>query len=81
MEASKLGDFSVTQRGQTLLGTHSQGGSAGSNPVGATNPMKAPEYGAFSFITATLSVFWKFKSLDGDLKGNLLTCQSILKKK
>jgi hypothetical protein len=32
-------------------------------------------------ITATLSVFWKFKSLDGDLNGKLLFCQSILKKK
>jgi hypothetical protein len=33
----------------------------------------------FSLTTATLSVFWKFKSLDGDLKGNPL--QFILKKK
>jgi len=32
-------------------------------------------------ISATLSVFWKFKSLDGDLKGKLLINQSILKKK
>jgi hypothetical protein len=37
--------------------------------------------GDFSLISATLSVFWKFKSLDGDLKGKLLFCQSILKKK
>jgi hypothetical protein len=28
-----------------------------------------------------MSVFWKFKSLDGDLKGKPLTWQSILKKK
>jgi hypothetical protein len=34
------------------------------------NLEQSPAQAGFSHFTATLSVFWKFKSLDGDLKEN-----------